>query len=101
MSKQLEISKEQAQPQTCPAQVNMGDPPVLQTPLNEEKRLKRDKEIAAPTSAPSNQLSAKRHKLNPHLEEEIFEETTGSLRKEGGDSQHTFPVGGTPSSSQR
>jgi len=25
----------------------------------------------------------------------------GSLRKEGGDSQHTFPVGGTPSSSQR
>ncbi len=33
--------------------------------------------------------------------EELFEETIGSLRKEGGDSLHTFPIGVTPSTSQR
>jgi len=60
----------------------MEDPPILQTPLNEEKSLKRDREVATPASGPSNQPSAKRHRLNSHLEEEYFEETTGSLRKE-------------------
>ena len=79
----------------------MGNPPVLQTPPNEEKSLKRDREVASPVSGPSDQHGAKRHRLNPYSEEEFFEETTGSLRKEGGDSLHTFPTGGTPSSSQR
>lgn len=73
----------------------------MQTPLNEEKNLRRDREVATHVSGLSDQTSAKRHRLNPCLEEEFFEETKGSLRKEGADSQHTFPVGGTPSISQR
>ena len=101
MSKQPKISQEQAQTQTHLSQVNMGDPSVLQTPLNEEKSLKRDREVATLANGPSDQLGAKRHRLNPHSEEEFFEETTGSLRKEGGYSLHMFPVGGIPSSSQR
>ena len=76
----------------------MGNPPIVQTPLNEEKNLKRDREVAIPTSGPSNEPGAKRHKLNPYLEEEFFEETIGNLRKEGGDNLHTFLIGGTPSS---
>lgn len=78
MSEQPEISEEQAPPQSHPAQVNMGNPPVLQTPLNEENNLKRDREVATPTSGPSDQPSAKGHRLNPYSEEEFFEETIGS-----------------------
>ena len=76
----------------------MGEPPILQTPLNEERNKKRDKEVATPASGPSG---AKRQRLNPLSEEEFFEETTDSQRKEGVDSHQTFPVGGTFISSQR
>lgn len=101
MSKQPEISQKQAQTQAHPAQVNMGEPPILQTLLNEERNKKRDREVATPTSGPPDQPGSKRHRLDPHSEEEFFEDTTESQRKEGADSQHTFPAGGTPSSSQR
>lgn len=101
MLEQPKIFEEQAPPQPHLAQVNMGNHPVLQTPLNEEKSLKGDREVANPVSGPSNQPGAKRHRLNPYSEEELFEETIGSLRKEGGDNLHVFPTGGTPSSSQR
>jgi len=57
--------------------------------------------VATLSSGPSEQPGAKRHRLNPLLEEEFFEETTDSQRKEGVDSHQTFPVGGTPYSSQR
>lgn len=56
----------------------MGDPPILQTPLNEEKSLKRDRKVVTPTSGSSDQPGVKRHRLNPHLEEEFFEETRES-----------------------
>jgi len=101
MSKQPETSQKQAQTQAHPTQINMGEPPILHIPLNEERNKKRDREVATPTSGPLDQPGAKRHKLNPHSEEEFFEDTTKSQRKEGADSQHTFPAGGTPSSSQR
>ena len=52
MSNQPEISEEQAPPPTHPAQVNMGNPPVVQTPMNEEKNLKRDREVVIPASGP-------------------------------------------------
>lgn len=79
----------------------MGNPLVVQTPLNEEKNLKRDREVATPASGPPDQPGAKMHRLNPYSKEGFFAETTGSLRREGGDSLHTFPTCGTPSSSQR
>jgi len=52
MSKKPKISEERAPPQSHPTQINMGDLPFLQTPLNEEKSLKRDREVATPASGP-------------------------------------------------
>jgi len=86
--------------QTPPTQGNV-EPPILQTPLNEERNKKRDRELATPASGPSVQPGAKRQRLNPLSEEEFLEETTDSQRKEGKDSHQTFPVGGTSTSSQR
>jgi type II secretory pathway component PulJ len=59
-SEQPEISEELAQPQQI-----MSNPPVLQTPLNEERNLKRDREEATPSSRPIDQTFAKRQRLNP------------------------------------
>jgi len=53
MSKQPETSREQAQVQTPLTQVNIGEPPVLQTPLNEERNKKRDRETTTPTNGPT------------------------------------------------
>lgn len=66
--------------------------PPLQTPLNEEKGKNRDREDPTPMSVPAKQLGAKRRRLNRHSEEEIFEETTGSLRGERVVHQKTSPV---------
>lgn len=79
----------------------MGEPLILQTPLNDERNKKRDREVATPTSGPSEQPSIKNKSLNPLLEDEFFEETTDSQRKERVYSQQTFLVGGTSTSSQR
>ncbi len=100
MSKQLETSKEQAQMPTPPTESNVGEAPILQNPLNEERNKERDREVATPTSGPSEQSGIKRKRLNPLSEEDFFEETTDSQRK-GVDSQRTFPLGGTSTSSQR
>jgi len=90
MSKQHETSKEQAQMQTPPTQGNL-----------EERNKKRGRELATPASGPSVQPGAKRQRLNPLSEEEFFEDTTNSQRKEGKYSHKTFPIGGTSISSQR
>lgn len=79
----------------------MGNHLVLQTPLNEERNLKRDREVATPLSISTDQPFAKRQRMNPYSEEEFIGETTKSIRKEGVDSLHSFPTGGTHSSSQR
>ena len=63
-------------------EATMSTPPVLQTPLNEEKGKKRDREEATPISGPAEQPGAKRQRLNPLSEEEIIEETIESLRGE-------------------
>lgn len=78
----------------------MGDPLVLQTPLNEERNLKREREVSTPSSRPTDQPFAKRQRLNPHSEEEFIGETIESMR-EATDNLQTFPIGGTPSSSHR
>lgn len=101
MSKKLETSKEQAQMHTPPTQGNVGEPPILYTPLNEERNKRRDREVATLASGPSEQSGVKRHRLNPLSKEKFFEETSDSQRKEGVDSHQTFPVGGTSTTSQK
>jgi len=49
--------------------------PALQTPLNEKKGKKRDREEATPISGPTEQPGAKRQILNPLSGEEIIKET--------------------------
>jgi len=93
-SEHLEISEELAQPQQI-----MSNPPVLQTPLNEERNPKRDREEATPSSRPTNQTFAKRQRLNPYAKEEFIEETTGNTVAERVESMQTIPIGGTPSTS--
>jgi len=51
--------------------------PVLQTPLNEERAKKRDMQEETPTGVSAEQQGEKRQRLNPYLEEEFPEETTG------------------------
>jgi len=72
----------------------MSNPPILQTPLNEERNLKRDREKATPSSRPFAQNYAKRQRLNPHSEQEYTEETTRTSRAERTESRHTTPSRG-------
>jgi len=52
-------------------------------------------------SGPTEQPGAKRQRLNPHYEEEIFGETMESLRGERVVSQQTSPVVDTSTRSHR
>jgi len=92
MTDQLGGSKEQEQVQIPPAQSKAAEIPALQTPLNEERTTKRDKEEATPIIGPAEQPGEKRQRLNPLLEEEIIEEMTDSLRGERVVSQQTSSV---------
>lgn len=90
-----EISKELNQ-----TEQNMRNTPILQTPLNEEKNPKRDREDATPSSIPADQTYAKRQRLNPFYEQEYTEETIANTVAKRTNSVHTIPSGGTPSTSQ-
>lgn len=94
-------SKEQEQVQIPPTQTIAPKIPVLQTPLNEERSKKRDREDPTPISGPAEQPGAKRQRLNPLSEDEIIEETTDSLRGERVTSQQTSLVIETSTSSHR
>jgi len=78
----------------------MSNPPILQTPLNEEKNPRRDGEEATPSTIPIYQTYAKRQRLNPFSKQECTEEITCNTVIERTDSVHTIPSGGTPSTSQ-
>lgn len=84
-----------------PVQTKAVEIPALQTPLNEEKGKKRDKEEATPISGPVEQQGAKRQRLNPLSEEEIIEEIIESLRGERETNPQTSPVIDTSTSSDR
>ena len=99
MSKQLETYREQAQIQNPHTHINIGEPRILQTTLNEERNKKRDRETTTPTSGPLGQPGTKRQRLNPLSEEELSEETTDSQREERVESRQTFPTRGTSTSS--
>lgn len=74
----------------------MRNPPILQTPLNEERNPKRDREKTIPSRKLVAQTYVKRKRLNPFSEQEFTEET------ERVESRKTTPSGGTqePSTSQ-
>lgn len=60
MTNQPATSEEQGQGRAPPAQTKAPEIPTLQTPLNEEKGRKRDREEATPISGPLEQPEAKR-----------------------------------------
>jgi len=82
MKDQPTMSKEQSEGKIPPAQTKALEVPALQTPLNEERSKKRDREDATPISGPAEQPGEKRQRLNPLSKNEIIEETTDSLRGE-------------------
>ena len=82
MTGQPATSKEQSQEKVSQDQAKAAEIPALQTPLNEERGKKRDREEATHIGGPVEQLGAKRHRLDPLCEEEIIEETTESLKGE-------------------
>jgi len=61
------------QEKMAPVQTKATKIPALQTPLNEERCKKRDREDTTPISGPAEQPWAKRQRLDPLSEEEIFE----------------------------
>lgn len=83
MEDQPDTSKEQGQGKVPPAQTKAPEVPILQTPQNEEKSKKRDREEGTPTSGSAEPPGEKRQRLNPYSEEEFLGETTGSMRGEG------------------
>lgn len=54
----------------------------MQTPLNEEKGRKREREEDTPISGPAEQQEAKRKRVDPLPEEEVIEEIIESPRSE-------------------
>ena len=65
---------------------------MLQTPLNEERAKKRERQEDTPISGSAEQQGEKRQRLNPYSEEELLEETAGNLRGEGTTEQQTPPI---------
>lgn len=82
MTDQPTVSKEHGQGQNPLVQTKAPEVPTLQTPLNEEKGKKRDREETTPVSGPAEQTKAKRQRVDPLAEEEIIKETIGSIRGE-------------------
>jgi len=78
----------------------MSTPPVLQTPLNEEKILKRNREGATPSEKTTSQAyeetsRAKRQRVNPISEHEYTEEIAEVTSIERDGSMLATPSGGT------
>jgi len=53
--------------------------PVLQTPTNEERIKKRDRQEETPLTASTDQPGEKQQRLNPFSEEEMPERPTESM----------------------
>jgi len=90
MAEQPTTSKEQSQGQAPPLQTEAPQIPTLQTPLNEERSKKRDREETTPTSGSTEPPQAKRQRIDPQIEEEISEEVIESPRMERETSQQTL-----------
>jgi len=60
---------EQIQGEDPSTQAKVTGIPVLQTPLNEERAMKRDRQEETQTRASIDQQGEKRQRLNPYSEE--------------------------------
>ena len=89
VTEQPTTSVEQTQGQAPPQQKEALQVPALQTPANEERGRKRDREDSTPASGSTQQREAKRQRIDPQLEEEIVEEILESPRREREASQQT------------
>ena len=101
MTDQPATSKEQGQGQVPPTQTKAPETPALQTPLNEERGKKRDRQEDTLIGGSEEQPGEKRQILNPLSEEQFIKETTDSLREERVISQDTSPITETSASSHR
>ena len=101
MTYHLGMSKERSQVQIPRAKTKATEIPSLQSPLNEERNKKREREATTPISGPTEQPGENRQSLNPILEEELIEEPTDSLIGERATSRQTPPLRGTSTSSQK
>ena len=63
--------EQQAQESVPPRQETAVDTSVLQTPLNEERTRKRDRQQETPLTTSTSQQGEKRQRLNPFSEEEM------------------------------
>ena len=82
VTEQPTTSKVQGQGQAPPQQAEASQIPALQTPLNEERGKKRDREETTPPSGSAQQPEAKRQRIDPQVEEEISEEIIENPRRE-------------------
>lgn len=101
MIDQPTTSKEQGQGKDPPSQTKAPEIPILQTPLNEERGKKRDRQEDTSIIGPEEKPGEKRQRLNPLLEEEFIQEITDSQREVRAVSQDTSPTIGTSASSHR
>jgi len=77
----------------------MSTPPIVQTPLNEERNPKRYREEATPSGKAISQTYVKRKRLNPFSEQKFTEEIVGATSIEREGSIHATPSRGTQDSS--
>lgn len=78
----------------------MSTPPILQTPLNEEKNIKINREEATTSGRETSQAYAETNKvkiqrINPVPEQEFIEETVWATSTKREEIMHTTPSGGT------
>ena len=82
-------SMEQSQEQAPPQQTEAPQVLALQTPANEERGRKRDREDSTPASGSTQQPEAKRQRVDSPFEEEVNEEVLGNPRRDREGSQQT------------
>ena len=79
-SKQSDLAEEMTQTK-LPEHI-ISTSPIMQTPLNEEKNLKRDREEATPSGKAISKTYIKTQRLNSFFEKEFIEETVGATSTE-------------------
>ena len=80
---------EKPQVQAPLQQIEALQVPALQTPAHEERGRKRDRDDSTLASGSTQQLEAKRQKVDSPMEEEVSEEILGSPRRDREESKQT------------
>jgi len=98
---QSSATKDQQSAQDPPLQTEQIQNPVLQTPLNNERGKKRDREEITPPTGSVQQPETKRPRTDPEAEGEISEELEGSQNRERQESQQTTTSSAHPEHPQQ